>query len=961
MNLGPPPLSPGVGSNFGARLGGIEIMAGVRIGMALRDLGRAFDDGVAPGFEDSELLERFAARRDGAAFEAIVIRHGPMVLATCRGILRDSHAAEDAFQATFLTLARKAGTLRAGAALAGWLHRVARRVALGAAAAIARRRRVEGRSPALDAAAAPADPDDPTPILHEEIDRLPERYRVAIVLCYLEGMTHEQAAGHLRCPVGTVGSRVVRARELIRSRLVRRGLTGAAAALAAGPDLARAATVPEGWGRSAVASALGGPSPAGVVALSRAILGGAQLGRCLLGATAGLAAATALMVGLAAGQGPVDPPSRPVPVPLPAPVAAAEVPLAVPADQVAIAGRVVDPAGRPVEGAAVRLEFTPAGDLEGPEPAAAATGPDGRFSLRVARAVLDAPDRGLAGRAPRVVASAPGFGPAWGSPGPRSTDLREVTLTLKADEPPIRGRVVDLEGRPIAGVTVRSDRAWEAPDGALDAWIEAARTRGRAVGDGLASIPLERSAVTGPDGRFRIGEVGRDRVVELAFSGPTISTATAFAITRAMPTFRTAAPEVMTYHGATFDHVAGPTRPVVGTVRDADTGATLAGVRIEGMVLVEGSLIAPPGVQATTDAQGRYRLVGLAVARRYRVMATPAPGQPYPNAGVEVEAPASSTDPAARDLALKRGILVRGRITDRATGRPVRAQVETFAFVDNPNVARFPGYRGGYPPFASTGPDGRFVVVALPGRGILAARTGSDRYLDGVGAEGIAGLVDQSFPTEPHYCVPSNAQALAEIHPDPDALELTRDLEVDPGRTLRGTVLDPEGRPIAGALAAGLVPVAFWGDRTLEGAEFEATGVDARRPRRIYFRHDGRKLAGSALLLGTEAGPLVVRLQPWGTLAGRLVDAEGRPRADLGLTNTRPLAFDPAQGFRPGPLAVDAAGRFRADGLVPGLKYRAEALKDGNRLVGPAFEDQVVGPGEVRNLGSIVIKQPGPD
>jgi RNA polymerase sigma factor (sigma-70 family) len=139
----------------------------------------------AEGVSDAELLERFVTRRDECAFELLVWRHGAMVLGTCRRILRHHHDAEDAFQATFLLLARKARSVRRGAALAGWLHRVARRVALRARGQAGRAAQPLGEGPAAPEAESAAVWADLRPVLDEEVGRLPEKYRLAVQLCYL--------------------------------------------------------------------------------------------------------------------------------------------------------------------------------------------------------------------------------------------------------------------------------------------------------------------------------------------------------------------------------------------------------------------------------------------------------------------------------------------------------------------------------------------------------------------------------------------------------------------------------------------------------------------------------------------------------------------------------------------------------------------------------------------------------
>ncbi len=197
-------------------------------GVAARRALALFGAGTVAGLSDGQLLERFATRAgEGAelAFAALVERHGPMVLRTCRSILGNGHDPQDAFQATFLILVRRGGSLWVRDSLGPWLHRVACRVAVRARQGEARRRAAEREAAESSGRSArPPGRGDGADWLHEEIDRLPERYRGAVVICDLEGYTYEKAAQHLGCPVGTVKSRLARARERLRDRLSRRGL-----------------------------------------------------------------------------------------------------------------------------------------------------------------------------------------------------------------------------------------------------------------------------------------------------------------------------------------------------------------------------------------------------------------------------------------------------------------------------------------------------------------------------------------------------------------------------------------------------------------------------------------------------------------------------------------------------------------------------------------------------------------
>jgi len=200
-------------------------MASGQFAVVYRQIGRLFQSGSVAGLSEGQLLDRYVARRDDAAFEAIVARHGSMVLGVCRAILHDPNDVDDAFQATFLVLVKKAGTLAHRDLLGNWLYGVAHRVARRARIDAARRRDRESTGPEpAESGSVDFDRLDVRPIIHDEVNRLPESYRAAVVLCYLEGQTHEEAARQLGWPVGTVKGRLARAKEILRARLTRRGL-----------------------------------------------------------------------------------------------------------------------------------------------------------------------------------------------------------------------------------------------------------------------------------------------------------------------------------------------------------------------------------------------------------------------------------------------------------------------------------------------------------------------------------------------------------------------------------------------------------------------------------------------------------------------------------------------------------------------------------------------------------------
>jgi RNA polymerase sigma factor (sigma-70 family) len=180
---------------------------------------------------DAELVQQFVRERAEGAFAQLVRRHGPMVLGVCRRLLRCEADAEDAFQATFLVLACKAATIRPPGMVGNWLHGVASRTALAARRAAALRREKERACMSVTPGPAPAS-DETLALLHEELARLPDRYRRALVLCDLEGKSHQDAAKELCCAPGTIASRLARGRTLLGRRLARRGVALSAAALA---------------------------------------------------------------------------------------------------------------------------------------------------------------------------------------------------------------------------------------------------------------------------------------------------------------------------------------------------------------------------------------------------------------------------------------------------------------------------------------------------------------------------------------------------------------------------------------------------------------------------------------------------------------------------------------------------------------------------------------------------------
>ena len=277
-------------------------MAGIEVAMIGRDLRQLFDGMGVVGLTEAQLLDRIARRDESAeaAFEAILTRHGPAVLACCRRVLGDAAAAEDAFQATFLVLYRRAGSIRVAESLAPWLLHVARLAALkarqGEVRRLARERRVA--RPELMTAEAPS--SDLRLLVHDEVDRLPAKYREPVRLCYFEGRTHDDAAAALGWPVGTVRGRLSRARDMLRTRLSRRGVgitpVALAAAMAAAGD-ARA-EVSQALREATLAAAFrGAAAEAGVLSLAAAVARGLAVSAAVKAAAIVLAVVSMISAG----------------------------------------------------------------------------------------------------------------------------------------------------------------------------------------------------------------------------------------------------------------------------------------------------------------------------------------------------------------------------------------------------------------------------------------------------------------------------------------------------------------------------------------------------------------------------------------------------------------------------------------------------------------------------------------
>jgi RNA polymerase sigma factor (sigma-70 family) len=975
------------------------IMAQARLDAVLRHVRGFADSGSSSGPSDGELLHAFVAEDDQTAFATIVRRHGPMVFAVGRRVLLDLQDAEDAFQATFLLLARKASSLRKEGSLAGWLHGVVYRMAGHARRATLRRRQHEGRARVMHAAGPEWEVmwREVQEVLHEEIERLPSIYRETFVLCCLENKNAIEVAQTLGVKEGTVGSRLFKARALLRQALAQRGVNLPAVLAAAALTADRiGATVSRSLVTSTVKAAaqivagntlVAGSIPMNVVTLLKGakktmFASNPKTIAVLLLALAGSGVGAFLWAGTsppptensaldkATGEK-SDPPLAP-PMKPSAPVKHED-------GQVVATGRVLDPDGKPVGGAAVVFVRKGAGG-RATIMVQTIAGPDGRFKLTVGR--MDVLRGGV------VVASAKGYGPACQWSNALAKD-GELLLRLAEDDVPIRGKILDPEGRPLRGVTVRLV-AFKAPSGSnLKAFTEALEAKKEPGAhleerylspwiqcEGLGGLP--EPTTTDAEGRFTLYGVGRERLARIRVVGPTIATEELHVLTRtsaALEVTKGEDPDYSAhraYYGVAFEHGTAPTQIVTGIVRDMETKKPLKGVEVRYIWTMDAGGIGAPRegnlpVYAISDDEGRYRLVGLPKSASRHLVTIPPGDTPY-LVCQKVVADTPGLEAVTLNFDLKRGVLVEGRVTDKVTGKPVPATVTYFATPDNPHLEGT-GFGGtGYHVPRETAEDGAFKAIALPGPGLLAVKAvGSYLPASEAGDKPFEGGVF-GIPAAPHNVFSWRENALIRLSPEAKATSIRCDATVDPGKSLRVRLIGPDGKPVKGAMACGLrLKDGFfleWEPHPLTGDEAVVRNFNPHQQRMVLFKHEQDLLAGKLQVKEGEEGPLTLRLEPAGILTGRVVDADGMPLA--GIRGT--VYFHDELLAKAGKeedkttmlfsnLLTDKDGRFRVE-LVPGLRYSNVTLNG----TGPfdnvnVLSEFTIKAGETKDLANIQHKK----
>jgi RNA polymerase sigma factor (sigma-70 family) len=917
---------------------------------------RSVAEAGRPAVTDRELLRRYARENDEAAFAALVARHTAMVFGVCRRALPTVQDAEDATQATFLVLAEKAGSGRWQASVANWLYTAARKVAHNARVAAERRAKREAAA-ATSGSVEPVDRMTGRELLaalDEELGRLPDRYREPLVLCYLEGLTLEEAAARLGIPNATLRTRVARGRKRLHE-----ALTGAGCGLGAGLlALAVASTAGACPPRlvKSILTAVSGPVPAAVGELAKGVAVNGVLNK------AGIALAAVVVVGLGVGLGSIGAAIGPSAGAMPTsagaavPATPAAAPGGDPSGMMTCHGRVLGPDGKPVAGAKLYLGYTAPKDMK--YPVRAATDDDGRFKFTVEQSELDKVDTDHP--TIQVMAVAEGHGCDWAAVGPAGG---EVTLRLVKDDVRIGVRILDPEGKPVAGakLTVRDLIAPQDLGSYLDAIHNYKVYASTKRWDG--PLPGQSPVVTtGADGRFKLAGAGRERIVSFRLEGPAIASTSLDVMTReAQPDAGGGPRGYWSFHGASSDYVASASRPVRGVVRDKETGKPIAGVSVEHY---HGQ-----GPSALTDKEGRYELLGLHKGPEYALNVKPANGLYFQRRVVLQDTPGLGA--LACDIELVRGLTVRGQVTDKETGKPVAgARIEYIPLGGNRYVDKL--LPGSWDPRAKTvtGADGSYTITVAPGPGVISVtapkwnaympaavtlkerkdffktrlvRDDHEDYFTRYAGGGSYGSISVDF---------HNAVVLLE--PSEKDESLTRDVVLERPLEHKGRIVGPDDRPLVGATVYGHTRgrgLPRGGIETLKEDEFIVRSINPRENRPLVFYHKDKNL-GFYLkdLRDNPADPLLIKLQPCGSISGRVVDPDGEPLAGLsvnveGRLNGTPGLYHHAK--------MDQDGRFRVDSLVPSQEYRVCVYGKRGASFPRLFARVVVEPGKHKDMGEL--------
>jgi hypothetical protein len=563
-------------------------------------------------------------------------------------------------------------------------------------------------------------------------------------------------------------------------------------------------------------------------------------------------------------------------------------------------------------------------------------------------------------------------------------DAAKATHTPPANDKrdvPIRGRLVDLEGRPLSGVTITTGSFLVPKSGNLSPWLEAVKKgeppwiAGEHI-DWNEKVPgsARKEATTDADGRFRLEGLGAERVVGLTLQGGGITATRIDVATREMAPipargFRNQhGPGFESIYGAEFTYTSILSRTIEGVVKDAKTSQPLVGTDVRSYRFAGSDFVGTMTLRTKTDAQGRFRLSGMPKGKGNKIIIVPTDEQPYLVQEIAVPDPPGA-GPVPVEAAVVRGVWIEGTLTEKATRKPVHgAWLHYMPFLANTFAQAHPSFgEGGSADNADiqdryqTKADGSFRLVGLPGRAIVGALVHDRAYLQGAGSESIAGM-NKGGHFETYHCPITPGKlwptVMKEIDPAADATSIRLDLEVTNGLSVRLSVVDGEGKPVTGASTRGLHGRSSYEREPLAGADANVTNLQADEERIVVLLLRARKI-GKAVKVrkGDDAsGAVIARLEPVAALAGCVVDAGGNPvqgamiRPDLLPGGDFSLSL--AQ------VATDEHGRFLVPEVPTGCDYSLAVEGPGGiRERKYAFLNKAtVKPGETTNVGEIRFK-----
>jgi RNA polymerase sigma factor (sigma-70 family) len=962
-------------------------------GSIVRLIQTLFDEGSIAGLTDGQLLERFIARDDAAgelAFAALVDRHGPMVRRVCRQILGNRHHAEDAAQAVFLVLARKPRSVRDPDRLGVWLYGVAVRTARKAHARLRHLRRNEESdsmksldSGSVDLLQSTLQPAEEVAIarehaqaLHDEIDRLPNSFRAAVVLCYFEGLALDEAARRLRWPAGTVRSRLARARHKLHRALTRRGIVLPAAAFATLLETTPAsASISSPAGETttrAVIKLVAGKAGTASISTFVAALAREVIQSMVLQKMRRIAITLLFFGAVAAGVGysTMSLESRDEPKGAhsdPGPQVAAKPDVVPPApNQMLVIGRVLDPDGKTLAGAQIYIVGRPRAPrvATAPEPGRwvlvgrGASDGEGRIRLVAARTQSTRFDL------VHALAAAPGFGLGWVQLNP---DAEEPKIDIRLQpEQVIRGRAFDINGQPAAGVEIVVGRVGRFTETGPFEGIDLGQTT---PPDGLLAWP--RPVKTDEQGRFSIAGIARGCPLAVvphdprfAFQWLEIDTGTRNRSSGVTLTLQ-------------------PSTIIEGRVLAADTDRPIPFATIH---IMDGRLSGYL-TRFRADERGRFT-ANPSPGSYFEVSACPPAGEPYLSPKVGFAWTKGSVK-RTLDLRLPRGVLIRGKVSEQGTGRPLPGCSIQYIPTRAPRGDRT--VVSGLLATVDSEAEGSFQI-AVPGRkGHLLVFGPTPDYV--LGEIGFNKLYEDTPGGVRYY---AHAIIPYEVKAGDRPLEVSAVLR--PGVTIKGRALGPEGQPIAGGVI--LTPIRVeptspqWRGNyqfAVHDGRFELHGQDPGATTRISILDPGHEWGATVVVSGKQAGEeLTVRLQPCGKAMARFVGPDGKPvanrrvgldiyfvatpgppefsrnqqeRAELTADSAFIFSIDRKHYARDRYPVTDAEGRYTMISLVPGATYRisdysARNIPDKGVQV---RKDFTVKPGETLDLGDILIEKPQPN